>query len=92
MQSFLFTMHMDIKTPFLPRYDTDFTYTIIYEVTHTYARQMRSPKFAGEGNGFVFLVLVLAQDRHKNLYVCFNVEFPLVYHIHVRNWYMIKNL
>lgn len=48
--------------------------------------QDRFPKFVGEGNGFVFLVLVLAQDRYQNLYFHFNVEFPLVYHVPVRNW------
>lgn len=34
---------------------------------------------------FVFLMLELAQDRYQNLDFHFNVEFPLVHHVHVRN-------
>lgn len=64
----------------------------IYKETHRYARQMRFPKFAKKGDGFVFLELVLAQDRYQNLHFHFNVEFPVLSHMYVWNWHMVKNL
>lgn len=53
---------------------------------------MRFPKFVKKWNVFVFLELVLAQDRYQNLFTYLDIEFPVISHLHVWNRHMVKNL